>query len=144
MSAFEREVGVEFVGYDMEVVAVGEVGEFGEFVGSKEAAGGIVGVAEEEEFGEGVVGAEDGVFEGVPVDFPAGVGEGHGGFAEFAVVVFDGEEEGRVGGGEGDDGIAGAREAEDGGADAGDDAGEEADPVARGEILPARMFELLA
>ncbi len=137
VGAFEREVGVEFVGDDVEVVAVGEVGELGEFVRGEEAAGGIVGVAEEEAFGGVVVDAADGVFKGVPVYFPAGVGEGHGGFAEVAVVVLVGEEEGRVGGGEGDDGIAGVGEAEDGGADAGDDTGEEADPVPCGEILPA-------
>ena len=59
-------------------------------------------------------------------------------------MVFDGFEEGWVGGGEGDDGVGGVGEAEDGGADAGDDAGEEAGEVALREVGYTGVFEFFA
>ena len=126
------ELAVDLVGEDDDIGALADLCHLAQLLGGPYPAGGVVGIAEEE---EADVAGTDGFLKGLEVDC-AGLGlgvPGQGEVHEGAVGIADAAEEAVVGGGEGQHGIALAAETLEDGADGGDDTAGVLDPLA-GEV----------
>lgn len=123
------ELAVDLVGEDDDIGALADLCHLAQLLGGPYPAGGVVGVAEEE---EADAAGTDGFLKGLEVD-GAGLCLGvpcQGEVHEGAVGVADAAEETVVGGGEGQHGIALAAETLEDGADGGDDTAGVLDPLA--------------